>query len=84
MRMYVSLKSDRYGGTGGGYRVVTDVLSDAQLRRELLQQAFDEFQAWQQKYQHLKALAPIFEGAAKVAVKINGTKTPKKKTKVTT
>jgi len=62
-RTYVSLTEDR---GEGGYRLLNDVLTDTDLRERLLAQALRELTAWQRKYDHLTALAPIFEAASKV------------------
>lgn len=60
VRAYVSLNSDRRQ-QGGGYRAITDVMSDAERRRELINQAFAEFDRWRKRYQELTELAPLFE-----------------------
>jgi len=65
VRVYVSLREDRTE-EGGGYRTLVDVMSNAALRQRLLEQAFDDFTRWQQKYRTLKELEPIF-AAAKTA-----------------
>lgn len=58
-RMYVSLVSDRRK-TGGGYRTLQSVMTNDELRHELLQQALDELQRVRRKYQNLQELAPVF------------------------
>ena len=63
LRTYVSLMEDR-GDTG--YRLLTDVMTDEEMRAKLLEQALNELQNWQQRYRQLKALEPIFAAAAKV------------------
>lgn len=63
-RVFVSLKSDRY--QGGGYRALVDVMSDDQMRKELLGQAYNDFKLWQKKYQQLKELAPVFDKMAEI------------------
>jgi hypothetical protein len=82
-RTYVSLTEDR-GETG--YRLLDDVLTDTEMRQRLLDQALRELTAWQRKYEHLTALAPIFEAAGKVKqrrarTKANGRKTGGSSTK---
>lgn len=67
IQMYVSLKSDR--NTEGGYRQTVKVLSNADMREQLLQQAFADFEYWQQKYQTLAELAPVFEAAKRAKSK---------------
>jgi len=64
VRCYVSLADDREK-KGGGYRALVDVMSDAELRSKLLQQAWDDFMGWKRKYNQLQELAPIFEAAEK-------------------
>lgn len=63
-RAYVSLSSDRK--SGGGYRAIVDVLSDADLKSQLLQDAFREFETFRQKYESVQELEPVFEAAKKV------------------
>lgn len=58
-RVFVSLTPDR-DIDGGGYRVVTDVLSDADLRAQMLADAKREMLAWRRKYQTLHELAEVF------------------------
>lgn len=67
-QVFVSLKSDRYNG--GGYRALVDVMSDDQLRKQLLTQAYADFKVWQKKYQDLKELAPVFTEMAEVMKEI--------------
>lgn len=66
-RVHVSLRSDR---KDGGYRVLADVLSDADLRKQLLADALDDLRYFKQKYQQLKELAPVFVAAASVEAKL--------------
>lgn len=47
-----------------GYERTTKVLSDAELRAQMLQQAFDELTAIKSKYRQLVELAGIFEAIA--------------------
>jgi len=63
IRTYVSLYEDR---GQDGYRLLTDVLSDDEMREKLLSQALAELKTWQQKYKQLEKLAPIFAAAEKV------------------
>ena len=64
-RAFVSLGRDRIRPRGG-YRVTADVLSDGEMRGELLSEALDELERFQIKYQKLTELAPVFEAAKKV------------------
>jgi uncharacterized protein YkwD len=66
VQAFVSLKQDRKRSKGG-YREIISVLSQKELRSQLLQQAWDEFNYWRGKYQQLKELAPLFEVADKIA-----------------
>jgi hypothetical protein len=63
--VYVSLVSDRRSGTG--YRALTDVMSDAEMRAQLLQQAIHELQRVRRKYESLRELAPVFSALDRVA-----------------
>lgn len=71
MRVFVSLSSDRYVGNGG-YRLTTNVLSDAQYRKQLLEDALADMQRYEQKYSHLRELASIFSAYRKVKAKQEG------------
>lgn len=66
MPMFVSLVSDRKSG-GGGYRALTDVMSNAEMRAQLLQQAIDELQRVRRKYESLRELTPVFAALDRVA-----------------
>jgi hypothetical protein len=59
-RIFVSLKSDRYNRSGGGYRPFITVLEDHQLRAEMLQDALEEFKVYRAKYAALRELARAF------------------------
>lgn len=67
-RIWISLKSDREEPSGG-YRFLTEVLNDNQMRAKLLAEALEELQYFQSKYSHLKELASIFDAMAKVGQK---------------
>jgi len=67
--MYVSLKSDRH--TGGGYRTLEDVMSDEDMRAQLLEQGLEEFQRVRRKYQTLQELTPVFTAIDRVARRTN-------------
>lgn len=60
IRAYVSLTSDRYKD-GGGYRATTTVLSDKDMRAQLLADALSELIAFKTKYAMLKELAGVFD-----------------------
>jgi len=65
IRAYVSLRTDRIRD-GGGYRMLVDVLEDAEMRAQLLAESLADLGAWEEKYRRLEELAPIFEAAKKV------------------
>lgn len=60
--VFVSLKSDR---RHGGYRVVAEVLSDRQLREQMLRDALDELEFFRDKYKSLRELAEVFAAIKK-------------------
>lgn len=64
-RHFVSLTSDR--AVGGGYRVLTDVLSDDRMREQLLADAMAELEAFQIRYRKLNELASLFVEIDRVA-----------------
>lgn len=68
-RVWVSLKKDREN-EGGGYRTLVSVLSDNDLREQLLQQAFEDMEYFQEKYSKLQELSEIFSAMKSVRVKI--------------
>lgn len=57
-QVFVSLKDDRRNG--GGYRPMVEVMTNDEMRRQLLTQAHNDFKLWQKKYQQIKELAPVF------------------------
>lgn len=59
-RVFVSLKTDREN-VGGGYRAMLAVMSDSSRRMELIQEAMDDLEAFQNKYRMLDELAKLFE-----------------------
>lgn len=60
----VSLSIDRK--VGGGYRSVSDVVEKPDLRAILLQDALDELERVQAKYQRVEALATVWQEAETV------------------
>lgn len=56
-KVFVSLTSDR---GDGGYRPMVSVLSDSSQRSQLLADAVDEMERFQQKYKELEELAQVF------------------------
>ena len=67
--VYVSLKQDRYNyaedgdSLRGGYRSTIDVMSTPSLRKTLLEEAFEEIEKLEKKYQAIKELADVFAAA---------------------
>lgn len=64
-RIWVSLRSDQQS-EGGGYRALVDVLSDKQLRKQLLDEALKDMEYFQEKYSHLKELSEVFLAIKKI------------------
>lgn len=67
-RGYVALTTDRE--SGGGYRSVLDVLSDRELKKQLLADAFADLQAFKQRYKKLAELAEIFRAVKKLGARM--------------
>ncbi len=65
VRAFVSLKDDRQE-QGGGYRLLTEVLSNKDLRAKMLNEALDEAELFKRKWERLVELKPIFEAIDKV------------------
>ena len=63
-RVFVALRSEI--NHGGGYRLMTDVLNDEQLRARLLNDAYNDMQAFTRKYASLKELAGVFRAIRKI------------------
>lgn len=57
-QLWVSLKPDR--AESGGYRSMVNVLSDKNLRDQLLSDALEDMRIFERKYRHLKELANVF------------------------
>ena len=62
-RVFVSLTTDR---RDGGYRVMTDVMSDEVMRARLLRDALEEMRRFETKYAKLKELARVIEAIQSV------------------
>lgn len=58
-RVFVSLTPNREDNTG--YRVTTDVMSDAAMRAQLLADAKDDMKRFAAKYRRLTELADVFD-----------------------
>jgi hypothetical protein len=59
MRVFVSLTPDRELDSGG-YRVMADVMENAESRQQLLRDALAEMDRFKAKYSALKELAELF------------------------
>lgn len=68
VRAYVSVASDRVQ-PGGGYRALADVMSDDEMRAQLVNEALCEVKRWRRKYERLRELVPIFKAIDKVEAK---------------
>lgn len=66
-RVFVSLKSDRTNNIG--YRSMVDVMSDKQMRSELLSDALDELERIKLKYARLRELSEVFSAIARARKK---------------
>jgi hypothetical protein len=70
-QVYVSLTSDRYAEKNrGGYRALVDVMSDKEMREQLLLDSLNDFQVFKRKYFKLKELASVFDEIDKVERKV--------------
>jgi hypothetical protein len=69
VRAYVSLKPDR-SSDDGGYRSIISVMSNAEQRKLLLKQAYEEFVRVEETYKTLEELSVIFKAIRKVKKKI--------------
>lgn len=67
VRAYASLPSDREAQ--GGYRAITDVLSNKALRKEMLETALAELEAFRKRYGTLSQLAPVFTAIEAVKIR---------------
>jgi hypothetical protein len=68
VQAYVSLRRDR-GAPGGGYRDISAVMANKQMRHELLMEAERDFETWHNRYILLRELVPVFEAMARVRKK---------------
>lgn len=68
-RVWVSLKQDQQK-EGGGYRTLVSVLTDADMRAKLLEQAMDDMAYFQEKYSRLNELASVFSAYRKIQRKM--------------
>lgn len=66
VRAFVSLQRDRTGDEEGGYRRIESVMSDADMRKELLGMALKDMEAFQRRYARLRELEQVFAAMRKV------------------
>ena len=64
--VFVSLTSDR---KESGYRVMTEVLTDKEMRSQMLADALSELELFRDKYKRLRELAAVFSAIRKVRKK---------------
>ena len=64
VRVFVSLTPDRHAE--GGYRSMSNVIADSELRRILLRDAIRELITFQNKYRTLNELAGVFDAIRKL------------------
>lgn len=64
IRVFASLTTDRVKERGG-YRIMVDVMNDKQMRDQMLQDAFVQFENMQRKYQSLQELAEVWQAVSK-------------------
>ena len=65
-RTYVSLQTDRKSDPGRGYRTMIDVMSDADLTKQLLAEAKTDMDRFRTKYRTLTVLSNVFAAMAQV------------------
>ena len=68
VQAFVSLVTDRKND--GGYRSIIDVLSDSDLRNQLIRDALADMQIFTDRYQTLRELAIVFASIKKVKKKL--------------
>lgn len=61
VRAFISLEDDRQSDDVRGYRSLTDVLSQENLRSQMLEQAKNDMNIFRRKYSLLSELAKVFE-----------------------
>ena len=66
IRTYVSLIADRRSDNERGYRALVDVLSDDEMRAQLLEEARQDMAVFRHKYRMLRELACVFDAMNKV------------------
>jgi len=64
-KVFVSLRADQ-GVEGGGYRKLSVVLTDADMRQRLLAEALADMEVFREKYSQLKELAEVFSAMKQI------------------
>lgn len=67
-RVFVSLSTDR--GDGGGYRTAVDVMSDREMRQQLLSDALESMENFRERYRRLKELSSVISAIGKTSKKL--------------
>lgn len=65
VEVFVSLSGDRKEA-GGGYRMMSHVLSDKDMRATMLKDAVEEMELFQHRYEQLQELSEVFSAMRKV------------------
>ena len=58
-QVFVSLSTDRFSD-GGGYRQLVDVLSDSDMRNQLVRDALADMQMFESRYKEIQELASVY------------------------
>lgn len=66
VRAFVSLTSDR-AKDGGGYRTIADVMSDSDLREQMLSDALVQLRNMQQRYKSISQLDRVWDALDEVS-----------------
>lgn len=65
VNVFISLTSDR-NRDSGGYRVMTEVLSDSELKAQMLRDCLEELNIVQKKYSTLRLLARVWREVKRI------------------
>lgn len=68
IRAFTSLDMDR--GVGGGFRLMSDVMANPDLKNQMLVTALRELQSMESKYAHLEELAKVWNSAHAIEAKV--------------
>jgi hypothetical protein len=70
VRVFVSLKKDR--ADGSGYRRTVDVMSDDEMRAQLLADAVTDMDAFKERYRRVQELTEVFAAMDRVTTEQRG------------